>query len=47
MKTDTTTILRLVELIYDAALQPELWPDFAGQLIQVIPSTDSNKYTGN
>jgi DNA-binding CsgD family transcriptional regulator len=42
MKTDTTKILQLIELIYDAAMQPEIWPGFARKLCQMIPSTDSN-----
>jgi DNA-binding CsgD family transcriptional regulator len=44
MKTDALKIMQLIELIYDAAMQPEIWPDFAGELCQVIPSTDSNIY---
>jgi DNA-binding CsgD family transcriptional regulator/PAS domain-containing protein len=47
MKTDTTKILQLIELIYDAAMQPEIWPGFARKLCQVIPSTDSNIYVAD
>lgn len=35
-------LLHLIGLIYDAAIQPSLWPDFMAQLCQVIPSTSSN-----
>lgn len=44
MKTDATKILSLIEMIYDAAMQPESWSGFAGELCRVIPSTDSNIY---
>jgi DNA-binding CsgD family transcriptional regulator/PAS domain-containing protein len=42
MKTNPTKIMRLIELIYDAAMQPEIWPGFARELCSEIPSTDSN-----
>ncbi len=35
-------VLHLIGLIYDAATQPDQWPEFARNLCQVIPSTDSN-----
>ena len=35
-------ILPLIEQIYDAALQPEIWPAFGEKLCQVVPSTDFN-----
>ncbi len=47
MKTNPTKILRLIELIYDAAMQPEIWPGFAGELCQVIPSTDANIFVAD
>lgn len=39
---DYERVLHLIGVIYDAATQPDLWPDFANKLCQVIPSTDSN-----
>lgn len=40
--TDYERVLHLIGLIYDAATQPNLWPEFAKMLCEVIPSTDSN-----
>lgn len=40
-------ILPLIEQIYDAALQPEIWPVFGEQLCQVVPSTDFNIHSIN
>lgn len=39
---DYERVLHLIGLIYDAATQPDLWPNFANKLCQVIPSTDAN-----
>lgn len=35
-------ILQLIDRIYDAVLDPELWPAFAEHLCKVVPSTDLN-----
>ncbi len=39
--------LSLIGQIYDAALQPELWPAFATQFCQVVPSDDFNIHSTN
>lgn len=36
------SLLPLIELIYDAALNPEVWPEFGHALCRVVPSTDFN-----
>jgi hypothetical protein len=47
MNNQLEKILPLIEQIYDAALQPEIWPAFGEQLCQVVPSTDFNIHSIN
>ena len=47
MNNQLETTLSLIGQIYDAALQPEIWPAFAARLCQIIPSTDFNIHAFN
>ena len=47
MNNQLETTLSLIGLIYDAALQPELWPTFAKQLCEAVHSEDFNIHSVN